>query len=108
VVLGSIWVRVNSVGGHVNIVDPRTLQIVGILGGGSPEGQVYDTGGYGSIWDYDPPSGTVVRWDGQTHQVASDIRVTAPPAFDGQCLTSLAAGAGAGGVTVAASIYFHC
>jgi len=108
VVLGSIWVRVNSVGGHVNIVDPRTLQIVGILGGGSPEGQVYDTGGYGSIWDYDPPSGTVVRWDGQTHQVASDIRVTAPPAFDGQCLTSLAAGAGAVWVTVAASIYFHC
>ena len=38
----------------------------------------YDTGGYGSIWRYDTPTGTVVRWDGQTHDVASDIHVTAP------------------------------
>ena len=63
----------------------------------------YDTGGYGSIWDYDTPTGTVVRWDGSTHDVASDIRVTAPPTYDGLCLTSLAAGHGAVWVTVNAN-----
>jgi hypothetical protein len=86
------------------IFDPRTLDIVGQVGGGSggQEGG-YDTGGYGSIWDYDTPTGTIVRWDGMTHQVASNIRVTAPPTFDGLCLTSLAAGAGAVWVTVNAA-----
>ena len=44
-----------------------------------------------------------MRWDGLTHDVASDIRVTAPPRLDGLCLTSLAAGAGAVWVTVSAN-----
>ncbi len=103
VVLGSIWFG----GGGANetlIFDPRTLDIVGQVGGGSGgEEGGYDTGGYGSIWDYDTPTGTVVRWDGMTHDVASNIRVTAPPTFDGLCLTSLAAGDGAVWVTVNAN-----
>ena len=103
VVLGSIWFG----GGGTNetlIFDPRTLDIVGEVGGGSGgEEGGYDTAGYGSIWDYDTPTGTIVRWDGMTHQVASNIRVTAPPTFDGLCLTSLAAGAGAVWVTVNAA-----
>jgi hypothetical protein len=102
VVLGQIWVAVSRYGaGHTNIVDPLTLRIVADLEG-SP-GRPYDTGAYGSIWDYDTPTGTVVRWDGQSHQPASNIRVTAPPYYGGLCLTSLAAGAGAVWVTVIAN-----
>lgn len=101
VVLGSIWVAVSVSGGHTLIVDPRTLEIVATLEGGP--GRAYDTAGYGAIWDYDTPTGTVVRWDGQSHQVIDDIRVTAPPSYNGLCLTSLAAGAGSVWVTVAAN-----
>ena len=101
VVLGSIWVAVSGSGGHTLVVDPRTLEIVASLEGAP--GRAYDTAGYGSIWDYDTPTGTVVRWDGQSHQVADDIRVTAPPSYDGLCLTSLAAGAGAVWVTAVAN-----
>jgi hypothetical protein len=102
VVLGGIWVPVSDSGGHTVIVDPATLGIVASLDGGPP-GRPYDTGAYGSIWDYDTPTGTVVRWDGQSHQPASNIRVTAPPYYGGLCLTSLAAGAGAVWVTVSAN-----
>jgi streptogramin lyase len=101
VVLGGIWFGGSQSGGATSIIDPRTLRIYGGVGGG--QGGRYDTAGYGSIWDYDTPTGTVVRWDGQTHQVASDIRVTAPPYFDGLCLSSLAVGAGAVWVTVVAN-----
>ena len=61
----------SSIPGHSDIVG----QLAGVL---AARGS-YDTGGYGSIWDYDTPTGTVVRWDGTTYDVASDIRVTAPP-----------------------------
>jgi hypothetical protein len=97
VVLGQIWVAVSP--GYVDIIDLTTLGVLESLDSGPP-GRAYDTGAYGSIWDYDTPSGTVVRWDGVTHQPASNIRVTAPPYYGGLCLTSLAAGAGAVWVTV--------
>ena len=104
VVLGSIWFGGgNSPGEQTSILDPRTFDFVGQVGGNGGSEGGYDTGGYGSIWDYDTPTGTVVRWDGLTHDVASDIRVTAPPRLDGLCLTSLAAGAGAVWVTVSAN-----
>ena len=61
----------------------------------------YDTAGTGWIWQYDVPSGTVVRWDGQTYQSVADIPVTESAVYGGLCLTSIAAGAGAVWVTVA-------
>ena len=105
VVLGSIWVELSdSVG--ATIVDPRTLRYVSL--GCCPPERGYFTAGHGSIWNYDSPTGTVERWDGQTHQEASNIRVTHPPFYDGLCLTSIAAGAGAVWVTVAANVDYHC
>ena len=100
VVLGSIWVTLTDHGGDTLIVDPRTLYLEP-LGCCSPE-RGFFAAGHGSIWTYDTPTGTVVRWDGRTHQVAANIRVTDPPFFDGPCLSSIAAGAGAVWVTVVA------
>jgi hypothetical protein len=94
-------------GGDTVTVDPRTLLTLQHLGCCSPANG-YDAVGYGSIWQYDAPSGTVVRWNGQTHQAAHDIHVTDPPFYDGLCLTSIAAGAGAVWVTVAANVDFGC
>ena len=74
-VLGSIWVGLSDSGGDTVIVDPRTLDVVEHLGCCSPE-RGYDTVGHGSIWTYDTPTGTVVRWDGQTHQGAFNIHVS--------------------------------
>ncbi len=48
-----------------------------------------------------------MRWDGQTHQNAANIRVTDPPFYGGLCLTSIAAGAGAVWVTVAANVNYR-
>jgi hypothetical protein len=101
VVLGSIWVGLTDAGGNTIVVDPSTLGTVESLGCCSPE-RGFFTAGYSSIWTYDTPTGTVVRWDGRTHQVAANIRITEPPFFDGPCLSSIAAGAGAVWVTVAA------
>ena len=71
--------------------------------------QGYDTAGYGSIWTYDTPTGTVVRWNGQTHQNDPPTSaVTDPPFYGGLCLTSIAAGAGAVWVTVAANVNYGC
>ena len=100
VVLGSIWVGLFDYGGDTVIVDSRTQASSAPWLLFSEAGE---TAGYGSIWQYDPPTGTVVRWDGQTYQVADDIRVTAPPFYDGLCLTSIAAGAGAVWATVTAT-----
>jgi hypothetical protein len=99
VVLGSIWTTLSDGGGDTVIVDPPTLQVVQHLGCCSPE-RGFDTAAFGSIWTYDTPTGTVVRWDGSTHQVAANVRVTDPPYFDGSCLSSIAAGVGAVWVTV--------
>ena len=38
----------------------------------------------------------------------ANIHVTDPPFYDGLCLTSIAAGAGAVWVTVAANVNYHC
>ena len=74
---------------------------------GPPDG-VTPREGWGSIWTYDTPTGTVVRWDGRPIKGASDIHVTDPPYYGGLCLTSLAAGAGAVWVTVAANVNYDC
>jgi DNA-binding beta-propeller fold protein YncE len=100
VVLGSIWLGLSDSGGDTLVVDPRTLDFFN-LGCCSPE-QGYFTAGHGSIWTYDTPTGSVVRWDGQTHQPASSIHVADPPIAGGPCLRAIAAGAGAVWVTVVA------
>jgi len=64
--------------------------------------------GYGSIWTYDNESGNVVRWNGETHQPAHDIRITNPPIYSCLALTSIAAGDGAVWVTVAANENLGC
>jgi DNA-binding beta-propeller fold protein YncE len=107
VVLGSIWVSLTASGGDTVIIDPRSLVIVENLGCCSPEGRA-DTAGQGSIWTADAATGTIERWDGQTHQGTSNIRVASPPLYDGPCLTSIAAGAGAVWVTAAASLNYRC
>jgi len=101
VVLGWIWVGLVDRGGDTVIVDPGRLFIVHHLGCCSPE-RGFFTAGHGSIWEYDTPTGTVVRWDGGSYQVAANIRLTDPPFFDGPCLSSIATGAGAVWVTVVA------
>jgi len=106
VVLGSIWVGLTDRGGDTVIVDARTISVWS-LGCCSPT-KGYDTAGYGSIWQYDVPGGTVVRWDGETHQSVADIPVTGSPFYGGLCLTSITAGAGAVWVTVAANVNYGC
>jgi serine/threonine-protein kinase len=108
VVLGSIWVGLADSGGDTVIVRPW-----GKLGrpehlGCCPPDQGYDTAGYGSIWTYDNESGNVVRWNGETHQPAHDIRITNPPIYSCLALTSIAAGDGAVWVTVAANENLGC
>jgi hypothetical protein len=97
---GSIWVGVSDYGVGTVVVDPRSLVFYAL--GCCPLGEGYDTAtGYGSIWYFDHSTGTVVRWDAQTKQIASSIPVAAPPVWGGPCLTSVAAGADGVWVTVA-------
>ena len=107
VVLGAIWVGVSDSGGDTRVVDPRTLSVILYLECCALE-RGYFTAGYGSIWLYDMPTGTVVRWDRQTLDSDSVVHVTDPPIYKGLCLTSIAAGAGAIWVTVAANLNYHC
>ena len=101
VVRGLIWVGLSDRGGDTAVVDPRAVQVVRDLGC-CPLGRGYSTAGYGSIWSYDTPTGSVLRYDEETLQPTSTVRVTNPPFSDGQCLRAIAAGAGAVWVTVVA------
>ena len=107
VVLGAIWVGLSRSGGDTVIIDPRFPTGVESLGCCSPE-HSYFAAGFGSIWTYDTPTGTVERWDGQSHQGAFNVHVTDPPFYGGLCLTSIATGAGAVWVTVAGNVVFGC
>jgi DNA-binding beta-propeller fold protein YncE len=100
VVLGSIWVGLADSGSDTVRVDPRTVSVVQSFDC-CPPSSGYFAAGHGSIWDYDAPTGTVVRWNGGTFRHAANIRVTDPPFFEGLCLTSIAVGAGAVWVTLA-------
>jgi len=106
VVLGAIWVGLSDSRGDTVIVYPRTLNVFHL--GCCPPESGYFTAGKDSIWMYDSPTGTVERWDGQTHQEVFNIDVTDPPFHKGLCLTSIAAGAGAIWVTVAADPNYRC
>jgi protein kinase-like protein len=107
VALGSIWVGLSDSGGGTRVVDPRTLSVRLYLDC-CPLEWGYFTAGFGSVWLYDMPTGNVVRWDGQTHDSDSVVHLTDPPFYKGMCLTSIAAGAGAVWVTVAANLNYHC
>jgi YVTN family beta-propeller protein len=107
VVFGFIWLDTSSSGGNTIVVNPRTLYIATELGCCSPT-RGHDAVGYGSIWTFDSPTGTVERWSGLTHQGVRNIHVTSPPFYGGRCLTSIAAGAGGVWVTAASNLNFHC
>jgi hypothetical protein len=82
------------------VVEPRTLVAWNLSC--CPPANGYFTGGDdGSVWQYDSPGGTVVRWDAHTYQSVVDIPVTGAPFYGGLCLTSVATGAGGVWVTVA-------
>jgi serine/threonine-protein kinase len=104
---GAVWVSVSDAGGTSRLVDPRTLSVVDVLSCCPPANQD-DVDMFGSIWTSDWPTGTVLRWDGMSHQVVDTIAVTDPPLYDGLCLTSIAAGADAVWVTLAPSFNHAC
>jgi len=99
IAFGLVWVHVSDYGGTEKLIDPRTLEIVQEFHS-FPPGRGYYTAGYGSIWWYDVPTGTVVRFDQTTKQITGTIRVTEAPFWRGLCITSIAAGAGGVWVTM--------
>ncbi len=108
VVQGAIWVGLTDHGGDTVIVDSRTLD-VHERGCCPPQrGADADTPFDGSVWTYDTPTGTVVRWSPHTHQDHYNIHVADPPFYGGPCLTSIAAGAGAVWVTAAPNSNNSC
>jgi Protein kinase domain/Repeat of unknown function (DUF6923) len=104
VALGWVWVHVTHFGAEPELVlvDPRTLDIGDEY---TPPEWGHYTGGYGSLWWYEVPTGTVARFNFFAKDVVSTIRVTKPVLSGGLCLTSIAAGAGGVWVTVGAPPY---
>jgi DNA-binding beta-propeller fold protein YncE len=97
---GLVWVG-------LTVLDPQTLGTVMELSC-CPADAGEDTGGFGSVWWSDAPTGSVVRW-GTDWEVEQTIRVLpVAPGFGGGCLTSIAAGAGGIWVTVASSFNDVC
>jgi hypothetical protein len=105
-VFGLIWVGTTAAG-YTLLIDPRLLYVVDTLGCCAPT-RGADTVGFGSIWTFDSPTGTVERWNGLTHQGVRNIHVTSPPFYRGLCLRSIAAGAGAVWVTATPNVDYHC
>jgi hypothetical protein len=107
VVFGLIWVGTTESKGDTVLVDPRTDGVVEGLGCCDPA-RGRDAVGFGSIWTFDSPTGTIERWNGVSHQGVLNIHVTSPPYYDGLCLTSIAAGGGAVWATVTANVNYGC
>ena len=103
---GRVWVELSGGAGTV-LVDPNTLLPTLPLGCCALD-STFDVPGYGSTWMADVASGDVVRWDGATYGQDKLFQLTAQPFYDGDCLTSIAAGAGAVWVTVMASVSEAC
>jgi hypothetical protein len=99
VIDGQIWIGIEAAGGQTAIVDAETLG-VGSLNCCLPsEGS--DAEGFGSDWMTSWPTGTVVRWDLATKDIARSIQLVDAPRWGGLCLASIATGAGAVWVSVA-------
>ena len=104
---GDIWVSFDGEGAQGYLVNPEYLTIDLQLGCCPPR-QGSDAAAFGSTWTVNSPSGTVVRWDGQTKEPVGDIHVTGAPRFGAPCMTSIAAGAGAVWVTVGPTSELFC
>jgi hypothetical protein len=107
VVFGSIWVGTTEATGNTVVVDPRRVRFSADLGCCDPT-RGRDAIGYGSIWTFDVPTGSVERWSGVSHQGVRNIHVTSPPYYGGLCLTSIAVGAGAVWATVSPNFNYGC
>jgi hypothetical protein len=85
------------------LADPGTLECVDYASCCSLWKDADVAAGYGSLWTNEVSSGTTVRWDAISEELAHVYRVTDPPLYRGNCLTSIALGAGAAWATVAAA-----
>ncbi len=103
---GSVWVGVSGGAGTV-LVDPKTLRPTIPLGCCELD-STFAVPGYGSTWMADVARGDVVRWDGANYGQDDLFQLTPQPFYGGDCLTSIAAGAGAVWVTVIASVSEAC
>jgi hypothetical protein len=99
VIDGQIWIGIEAAGGQTAIVDAETLGVAVLSCCLPSEGS--DAEGFGSDWMTSWPTGTVVRWDLATKDVARSIQLVDAPRWGGLCLASIATGAGAVWVTVA-------
>jgi streptogramin lyase len=97
---GDVWLSFDGDGSQGFLVNPKYLTIDLNLTCCPPE-DGSDTAAFGSTWTVNWPSGTVVRWDGQTKEPVGEIHITGAPQFGASCMTSIASGAGAVWVTVA-------
>jgi tRNA A-37 threonylcarbamoyl transferase component Bud32 len=102
-----IWIEYDGDGAKGMLVNPVSLTNDLNLSCCAPR-DGSDTAAFGSTWTVNWPSGTVVRWDGQTKEPVGDIHVTGAPQFGAPCMTSIAAGAGAVWVTVAPPSVLPC
>ncbi len=99
---GDIWVTVSYDGDFSEVVDPQTLDdVMNYTGTIGPLGTIGadSVGAFASVWSYDVPSGEVDRW--HPPQQVADVQLTHAPLYDGNCMTSMAAGDGAIWVTLA-------
>ena len=63
-------------------------------------------GAFHSVWTYDVGRGDVERW--YPPDRVKIVPVTDPPTYDGNCITSIAAGGGAIWVTLASPKSYAC
>ena len=105
-IAGTVWVGLAYHGGVTAWIEPGSLFettdpcCTPDAGGGA--------WGFGSLWWYDWPSGSVTRQDGAAAPIRTIRLMRASPIGDGPCLTSLALGAGAAWVTARASSNATC
>jgi Protein kinase domain/PQQ-like domain len=99
---GSIWICAASPGSSMIGLDPRTFR-VNFFTNSIPAEQGRFAVGFGSLWRHDVPSGNVIRFDPETGEVATTIRVSPePPSYgSGVAPTAVATGAGSVWITVA-------
>ncbi|MFL5943611.1 MAG: hypothetical protein ACJ75L_10145 [Gaiellaceae bacterium] len=102
---GAVWVIVSNHKVPTVLVDPRTLRVKQTYNDGSigPLDTVGadSAGAFRSVWTYDVGHGEVQRW--YPPDLGRVIQVTHAPHYDGNCMTSMAAGGGAVWVTLARS-----
>ena len=104
--LGHVWVAVSDNGGDTIVVEPQTL-VPYPLGCCPLKRNSFIVGGLGSTWGIDAAAGKVIRWN-SAYILDKVIQVTDPPFYDGSCLTSISAGAGAVWVTLGPALGYAC